>query len=152
VNRYDAFEKELQKAENGQYKNLEFISIPLISTSKNAEHAARYAFGGKGTLQDNKRTTGTIVGRLFVYLFTAQELVDQKAINIQDLQNQGQVKIKARIINEAEVAFTGSIPGKNLVAQHDAQINEDPGTLGDRAKKTAANQAQNQGGLREWES
>ncbi|WP_445628097.1 eCIS core domain-containing protein [Nostoc sp. DSM 114167] len=152
VNRYDAFEKELQKAENGQYKNLEFISIPLISTSKNAEHAARYAFGEKGTLKENQRTTGNVVGRIFVYLFTAQELIDQKAINIQDLQNQGKVKIKTRILNEAEVAFTGSIPGDNLVAQDDAQMSESPQRLGARANQTARQKAQSQGGLREWES
>lgn len=79
VNRYSQFEEELKKAKNGQYKDLEFTSIPLISTSKNAQHAARYAFGEKGTLEQNKRTTEKIVGRILVYLFTAKELVDQKA-------------------------------------------------------------------------
>jgi hypothetical protein len=152
VNRYDAFEKELQKAENGQYKNLELISIPLLSTSKMAEHAAKYAFGQKGTLKENKRITGDIIGRLFIYLFTAKELVDQGAINIQDLQNQHKVKIRFRVLKEAEVAFTGSIPGENLVAQHDAQLSEGPEKLGAKAKETAKKQAESQGGLREWES
>ncbi|MBN3889245.1 MAG: DUF4157 domain-containing protein [Nostoc sp. JL31] len=152
VNRQKIFEAELKKAEKGQYKDLEFISTPIISTSKNAEHAARYAFGEKGTLKENQRTTGDIVGRLFIYLFTAKELVDQKAINIQDLQNQGKVKIKTRILNEAEVAFTGSVPGENLVAQDDAQMSEGPQRLGARANQTARQKAQSQGGLREWES
>ncbi|MEH2281901.1 MAG: DUF4157 domain-containing protein [Nostoc sp.] len=152
VNRQKIFEAELKKAEKGQYKDLEFISTPIISTSKNAEHAARYAFGEKGTLKENQRTMGDIVGRLFIYLFTAKELVDQKAINIQDLQNQGKVKIKTRILNEAEVAFTGSIPGENLVAQDDAQMTEGPQRLGARANQTARQKAQSQGGLREWES
>ncbi|PHM08982.1 phage tail protein [Nostoc sp. 'Peltigera malacea cyanobiont' DB3992] len=152
VNRQKIFEAELKKAEKGQYKDLEFISTPIISTSKNAEHAAKYAFGEKGTLKENQRTTGDIVGRLFIYLFTAKELVDQKAINIQDLQNQGKVKIKTRILNEAEVAFTGSIPGENLVAQDDAQMSEGPQRLGARANQTARQKAQSQGGLREWES
>lgn len=79
-------------------------------------------------------------------------MVDQKAVNIQDLQNQGKVKIKTRILNEAEVAFTGSIPGDNLVAQHDAQIGESPERLAAIAKQTAQQKAQNKGGLREWES
>ncbi|RCJ36099.1 hypothetical protein A6769_17470 [Nostoc punctiforme NIES-2108] len=152
VNRQKIFEAELKKAEKGQYKDLEFISTPIISTSKNAEHAARYAFGEKGTLKENQRTTGDIVGRLFIYLFTAKELVDQKAINIQDLQNQGKVNIKTRILNEAEVAFTGSVPGENLVAQDDAQMSEGPQRLGARANQTARQKAQSQGGLREWES
>ncbi|MHC5743146.1 MAG: eCIS core domain-containing protein [Nostoc sp.] len=152
VNRQKIFEAELKKAEKGQYKDLEFISTPIISTSKNAEHAARYAFGEKGTLKENQRTTGDIVGRLFIYLFTAKELVDQKAINIQDLQNQGKVKIKTRILNEAEVAFTGSVPGENLVAQDDAQMSKGPQRLGARANQTARQKAQSQGGLREWES
>lgn len=85
-------------------------------------------------------------------MFTAQQLLDQKAINIQDLQNQGKVKIKARILNEAEVAFTGSIPGENLVAQHDALNPANPANLANNARKTATQKAQHQGGLREWES
>jgi hypothetical protein len=152
VNRYSKFEEELQKAERGQYSGLEFISIPLISTSKNPEHAARYALGEKGTLKDNQRSTGKALGRLFVYLFTAKQLVDQGAINIQYLQNQGKVRIKTRILNEAEVAFTGSIPGENLVTQHDAKPGDSAKGLGATAEQTAQQKAQSQGGLREWES
>jgi hypothetical protein len=151
VNRYTAFEAELQKANNGQYSSLEFIKIPFISTSKKAAHAASYALGEKGTLTKYQRTIGT-VGRLFVYLFTAKQLVEQGAINIQDLQNKGKVKIKARTLKEGEVAFVGSIPGENQVAQHDATVGDSPAGLGNIAENTAQQQAQNQGGLREWES
>src|SRR5919202_2269428 len=152
LNRYGQFEAELKKAQNGQYNSLEFISIPFISTSKKGAHAASYALGEKGTLKDNQRTTGTVVGRLFVYLFTAKELVEQGAVDIQELQKSGNVKIKARILKEGEVTFTGSIPGENLIAQHDAKPGDSAQGLGATVEQTAQQIAQNQGGLREWES
>jgi hypothetical protein len=152
VNRYDEFEAELKKAQTGQYSSLEFISIPFISTSKKGAHAASYALGEKGTLKDNQRTTGTVVGRLFLYLFTAKELVEQGAVDIQELQTSGKVKIRARILKEGEVTFTGSIPGENLIAQHDAKPGDSAQGLGATVEQTAQQIAQNQGGLREWES
>ncbi len=131
---------------------MEFISIPFISTSKKGAHAASYALGEKGTLKDNQRTTGTVVGRLFLYLFTAKELVEQGAVDIQELQTSGKVKIRARILKEGEVTFTGSIPGENLIAQHDAKPGDSAQGLGATVEQTAQQIAQNQGGLREWES
>ncbi|HAA33328.1 MAG TPA: hypothetical protein DCE56_43425, partial [Cyanobacteria bacterium UBA8553] len=121
VNRYDAFCAELQNLQSGKYKDLNFTQIPFISTSKKAVHAAKYALGTKGTSKGDQRTTGEIVGRLFVYLFSAKELAAQEAANIQKLHDEEKVKIGSRILKEGEVTFTGSIPGENLVAQHDAQ-------------------------------
>ncbi|MGC9506092.1 eCIS core domain-containing protein [Baaleninema sp.] len=152
VNRYDRFREELRKAQSGQYSGLNLVDIPFISTSKNPNHAARYALGQKGTQQENRNPQGSIIGRMFIYLFSAMELVESGAIDVQDLHKSGKIKVKYRIFKEGEVAFTGSIPGKNLVAQEDARLEHSASSLGNSAKQKAQQIATNKGGLKEWQS
>ncbi|MEJ7729522.1 MAG: hypothetical protein WKG00_09920 [Polyangiaceae bacterium] len=57
--------------------------------------------------------------------------------------------MKARIIEEGETAFTGSIPGENLVAQHDAKAGGSASGLATLAENSA--KAKAGGGLEQWE-
>jgi len=59
------------------------------------------------------------------------------------LATKEKVKIKPRIIKEGKVAFTGSIPGENLVAQPDARLSDNAKGLGNIAEEIAKNKAQN---------
>jgi hypothetical protein len=149
VNTYNAFDKEL--APGGPVGNFSYHSIPFISTSKKAIHAAAYAIGDKFLDAKEIRTEG-IVGRLMVYLFSVKQLREQDALDIAALNNEGKIKVKARIISEGEVTFTGSIPGENLVAQEDATANDSAAELADRGARVAAQKAQADGGLKEWSS
>ncbi len=148
VNTYEAFEKEMANPGTGSGKDMGFTTIPFMSTSKKAEHSARYALGDKFIADSEKRASGT-VGRVFVYVFSLDDLAKQDPANVQELQDGGKVKIKARIINEGEVTFTGYIPGENRVAQVDALAGESEGGVADKARAAAASNAG--GGLREWD-
>jgi len=149
VNTYDAFKKELKPG--GPVGGLGFHSIPFISTSKSAIHAARYAIGDKFIKPEEIRSEG-VVGRLLVYVFSVKELKDQGAIDVQAADKSGQIKVKARIFNEGEVAFTGSIPGENLVGQEDASEDDSAPELADRGQRLATQKAAAQGGLKQWPS
>jgi len=147
VNTYEAFEKELKSPDLG--KSSEFTSIPFISTSKHAAHAARYAKGEKFVSNKEKRALG-IVGRVFVYLFSLRDLKHQDPANVQQLAGTNSIKVKARIIHEGEIAFTGSIPGDNLVSQHDAGADQSAEDVAKSAEQSASSKAQSQGGIKEW--
>jgi hypothetical protein len=149
INEYDRFREEITGVTVGHYNNLSFHEIPFISTSKKAIHAAMYAKGEKFIEPGEKRTTG-IVGRIFVYLFSMKELKKQGAVDVASLQREGKIKIDPRILHEGEVAFTGSIPGENLVAQHDAHALASPKGLAELAERTAKEKAQEKGGLLRW--
>jgi hypothetical protein len=86
-----------------------------------------------------------------VYLFSLKDLKAQDPANVQALNAAGKVKIGPRIIHEGEVTFTGSIPGENLVAQHDASAGQSEATLANTAKGSARSQAAAQGGLKDWD-
>ncbi|MER5846896.1 hypothetical protein ABT126_07460, partial [Streptomyces sp. NPDC002012] len=145
VNSYNKFEQEMKDPTRGS-----FIDIPFISTSKNPLHSSRYAKGEKFIDESEKRTSGT-VGRVFVYLFSLADIQKQDPANISQLANPPKkIKLKARLIHEAEVTFNGIIPGENLAAQHDAKAEESPEQLAKNAAGSAQSLASSQGGLREW--
>ncbi|MER7050166.1 hypothetical protein ABT391_35630 [Streptomyces jumonjinensis] len=144
INSYKAFAKEVKNPKIGGT----FMDIPFISTSKNSHHSARYAKGEKFTEAHEKRTSG-VVGRLYVYLFSVQDIQKQDPANIAQIAGT-KIKLRARLISEGEVTFSGSIPGGNLVSQHDATATESSDQLGDKAKQDARNRAEAQGGLKEW--
>ncbi|MFI1028603.1 hypothetical protein [Streptomyces sp. NPDC020951] len=147
VNSYSAFEKEIK---NPKLVRSEFVDIPFISTSKNATHSARYAMGEKFTKEEERRTSG-VIGRVFVYLFDAASIQQQNPANIAQLAG-GKILLKARLIHEAEVTFTGSIPGENLIAQHDATAGDTSASLAQQAKSTAESTATARGSkLKEWD-
>ena len=151
VNTYDAFTQELKNPDFDKIAGgggLGFTTIPFISTTKKPAHAAAYAKGEKFIEEAEKRKTG-IVGRVFVYLFSLMDLKAQDPANVEKL-NDGKIKVKARIIQEGEIAFTGSIPGENLVSQHDASATQATAAVADTAKKSAESLASGKGGLKDW--
>ncbi|AKJ02884.1 hypothetical protein ATI61_11373 [Archangium gephyra] len=150
VNKYGEFGKELKKKDLSAYKDLSFSTVPFISTSKKALHAARYAVGAKLNKAIPRRTSG-IVGRVFVYLFGKQELQNLGALEIKKLQTSKQVKIHPHIIHEGEVTFTGSVPGQNMVGQVDAQAGQSESTVAKSAEGVAKSNAAGKE-LGEWES
>ena len=128
----------------------DFTAVPFISTTKKAAHAAAYAIGKKFTTEAETRKSG-VVGRAMVYLFSLKQLADQDPANVQKLHEHGKIKVKARIINEGEVAFAGAIPGENLVAEHDAPAGITEAELARRLRATATQKAKAEGGLKSWD-
>jgi hypothetical protein len=146
VNTYAKFAEEVRNPASNSGK---FLDIPFISTSKKAIHSARYAKGEKFVADAEKRTKG-IVGRLFVYLFSVRDIQAQNPANIAELSAGKKIKLKARLIHEGEVTFSGSIPGKNLASQHDATGLQSSDQVAATGEQSARNKAAPQGGLREW--
>jgi hypothetical protein len=100
--------------------------------------------------EEEQRTTG-IVGRAMVYLFSLKQLADQDPANVQKLEEEGKVKIKARIIEEGEMTFAGVIPGENLVDEHNAPAGIVPDELARRMRASAVEKAKAAGGLKSWD-
>ena len=148
VNTYESFEKEM-KNPPAAMSGLSFTSIPFISTSKRAAHAAAYAMGEKFIEDSEKRKAGT-VGRIFVYLFDVAQLIEQNPADVQQLGD-GTLAIHPHIIHEAEITFTGSIPGENLVGQHDGLFGQKSDLLAKLAEQTAMSIAGKGGGLKKWD-
>ncbi|MFI9460366.1 hypothetical protein [Streptomyces xiamenensis] len=144
VNSYKKFSEEVKNPRRAG----KFVDIPFISTSKKSLHSARYAKGDK-FIDDNERRIDGIVGRMFVYLFSAADIKRQDPANIEQLAN-GKIKLRARLIHEGEVTFSGHIPGENLVAQHDATSEEAAEALAEKAEQDARSRANAEGGLKEW--
>ncbi|MBW4659719.1 MAG: DUF4157 domain-containing protein [Drouetiella hepatica Uher 2000/2452] len=119
INTYGKFKKELKEKKEKPYKGLSFSAIPFISTSWRAKHPIKYALGASlnKELQPRRRQVG-VAGRVSVYLFSGKELQEQNAANVRGLQEKEKISINHRKLHQDEVAFTGGIPGKNLVKQH----------------------------------
>jgi hypothetical protein len=145
INRYQGFVDDAAAGKAGG-----FSAVPFISTTKKAAHAAAYALGQKFLKEAEIRRSGT-VGRAMVYLFSLKQLADQNPANVQKLKDEGKIKVKARIINEGEVTFTGVIPGENLVDEHDAPAGITQAELARRLQASAAEKAKAEGGLRLWD-
>ncbi|MFM7364288.1 MAG: hypothetical protein ACKO11_07280, partial [Cuspidothrix sp.] len=150
VNDKKQFLQELSNLKNGRYTGLKFTKIPFISTSKVAQEAAKYAFG-KAQDQKDVREEG-VVGRIFIYLFSIKEEVKQGTLNIEKLHKENKISRREWNKGEAEVTFTGSIPGENLVGYHNADISQTPEVLGSQAEQTAKDKAANMGGLYQWDT
>ncbi len=150
VNNKKQFLEELNKLEGGRYTGLKFTQIPFISTSKVATEAAKYAFG-KAQDEKDVRKEGS-VGRIFIYVFSIEEQRKQGALNIEQLHKAKKISRSDWLINESEVTFTGSIPGKNLVGYHEAHSSQTPEELGAQAEQTAKDKAKTMGGLYKWDA
>ncbi|GGZ33464.1 hypothetical protein GCM10010387_29520 [Streptomyces inusitatus] len=144
INSYNKFSQEVKNPKIGG----KLMDVPFISTSKKAIHSARYAKGEKFAEAHEKRSDG-IVGRLFVYLFSAADIQKQDPANISQLAG-NKIKLRARLIHEGEATFSGVVPGKNLVAQHDATAAETVQQLAEKGEQDARGKAEPQGGLKEW--
>ncbi|MFC5155012.1 HPC2 multi-domain protein [Streptomyces amakusaensis] len=144
INSYNKFSQEVKNPKIGG----KLMDVPFISTSKKAIHSARYAKGEKFAEAHEKRSDG-IVGRLFVYLFSVADIQKQDPANISQLAG-NKIKLRARLIHEGEATFSGVIPGKNLVAQHDATAAETVQQLAEKGEQDARGKAEPQGGLKEW--
>jgi hypothetical protein len=150
VNTKKKFAAELESlAGRPDFAKLEFTVTPFISTSKNAPHAAAYAVGEKGTDPGDRRTSG-VVGRLYAYLFTVDQLAGEQAIDVRDLANDRKVSIKIRHLAEEEVTFVGSIPSENLADQVDANAGDSSRKVADSAVK--AGKAKATSGWLDWET
>jgi hypothetical protein len=145
INSYEKFAKEASEGKAG-----DFSASPFISTTKKPAHAAAYAIRGKFMKEEERRTSG-VVGRAMVYLFSLKQLAEQDPANVEKLNEQGKIKVKARIIQEGEVTFSGVIPGENLVAEHDAPAGITDEELGRRLRATATEKAKAHGGLKSWD-
>ena len=145
INSYEAFHEDAAAGKAGG-----FSTSPFISTSKNPVHAARYALTGKFLKEHEIRKTGT-VGRAFVYLFSLKRLADQDPANVKQLRDQGKILLRARLVHEGEVTFSGAVPGENLVSEHDAEAGVTAEELGGQMQKSAADKASAEGGLKSWD-
>jgi hypothetical protein len=135
------------------YSGLQFFRMPFISSTKVANHAARYALGQKideADRADLLRTVG-VVGRVFVYVFTVDQLYAQGAVNIAAVHGANKINVHPHIFHEAEVTFTGSIPGENLVQQTNVQANESKNAVATRAEGLARPAQEAAGGVLNWD-
>jgi hypothetical protein len=145
INSYDDFKEEANAGKAGG-----FAASPFISTSKDPAHAAQYAISGK-FLPDEKVRKAGIVGRAAVYLFSLKKLAEQDPANVKKLDVEGKINVRARVIDEGEVTFSGSIPGENLVSEHDAPAGISKVELARRMRASAQDKAKAEGGLKSWD-
>lgn len=155
VNSYRKFNEEIARIHlpNSGYAGLEFFRMPFISTTKKATHAARYSLGEKISLSDRAvllRTTG-VVGRVFVYVFSVDELYAQGAVNISVARAAQQIDVHPHIFHEAEVSFSGSVPGANLVDQTNVAYDDSEPKVAGRAEKLASVAQTARGGVLKWD-
>ena len=106
---------------------------PYYATSDLPFHALRYAYGQKPDknlkpwrLRPRFQTDGVTKrcypGKIFVYLFTAEELEKHKPNHVIDMHWQGLVDIGSRIIPERETTFAGGILHGCAFLEEDAKI------------------------------
>ncbi|MCB9301682.1 MAG: DUF4157 domain-containing protein [Lewinellaceae bacterium] len=142
------FKEELRKAEDGIYRGLTFVEIPFISTSKDPLVASQYAMGLKEAIRPpRQRRTERTVGRIFIYIFTTEELQKQGAIDVVAWQKNGKLVFTTHRYQEQEVTFTGNIPGENRVGQIDVEGGQSEKMNGQRAEQLAKTQGIKHGGL-----
>ena len=155
INARTELQDELKNKRAKQLAGFKFTDIPFISTTKRADRAAEYALGtvkatpGAGM----PATTGRIAGKVFVYLFDGQDLVELQAADIRFLASQGKVLPHARYSKaDREVTFTGSIPPKNRVGEVQVRDTDNVGGVAGTAKGIAESKAGRRGGLLTWEN
>ena len=94
INRRRKFQKELKEQRPKQLANFTFTDIPFISTTKKAPRAAQYAMDtvvATDASASLPNTTGKVVGKVFVYLFSGTDLTALKAADILFLSNAGTI-------------------------------------------------------------
>jgi len=147
INNQKEFEKNLAKAEGGDFGARPFVTVPFISTSKSATQAAKYA-KGKVQPEADVRTAGT-VGRMYVYVAPLERMRAIGAVDVVE-SHPNEIYICEWRFGEQEVTYMGSIPGDFLVAQDLVQAGEDDGTVAGRAETLAAQHAAPHGGLKDY--
>jgi hypothetical protein len=155
INRRTEFQKELREQRVTQLTNLTFTDIPFISTTKSPQRTAQYAMGivvaTKLPAASLPNTTGKVVGKVFVYLFSGADLSALQAADIRFLSESGAIAAHARYSrSDSEVTFTGSIPPENRVGELLVRDNDSVGVAATRARQTATASAASRGGLLPW--
>lgn len=153
VNSRKAMITEMEERELNVYRTFTFSQIPFISTTKNPDRAATYAKGDvvAGTDKAKLGKRNYVVGKVFVYLFSTQDLVALQAADIRYLADQGAISPHARYSKaDQEITFTGSIPQEHRVDEILVKKNDSVATAAERARSSAVSKASSKGGLQEW--
>ena len=147
INNQKEFEKQLQKAEEGDFAGLHFVKIPFISTSKSPSEAAKYA---KGKVQEEAdvRTEGT-VGRIYVYVAPLKQMQEQGAVDVVESHRHA-IYICEWRFGEKEVSFMGQIPPQFLRGDTLVQADQSAEAAGQEAQKIAEAEGAKFGGLKEY--
>jgi DNA-binding transcriptional MerR regulator len=153
INRRSVFQEELKERRIKQMSGFTFTDIPFISTTKNPVRAAQYAKGVvKATTKlpqaDLPGTNGKVVGKVFIYLFDGNDLVQLQAADIRSLASQGAIAPHVRYSKaDSEVAFTGSIPSENRVGDILVKDEDSVASIAAKARRIAGSRASSRGGL-----
>jgi hypothetical protein len=155
INKRTVFQEELTERRITQLSDFTFTAVPFISTTKRPERAAKYAIGtvkATGVAPSAlPNTKGKVVGKVFVYLFKGNDLVQLKAADIRYIISQGQIAGHARYSKaDKEITFTGSIPPANRIGEVMARDSDSIGKVAAEAREKAKSQASSQGGLLPW--
>lgn len=155
VNRRTKFQEELRSGRVRQLAGFLFTDIPFISTTKNPARAAEYAKGSVVATNVSAAalpaTSGKVVGKVFVYLFSGTDLVALRAADIRFTGSQGAIAPNARYSKaDSEVTFPGAIPAANRVGEILVRDTDSISAVARRAQQIAATQAAAQGGLIAW--
>lgn len=120
INTYGKFSTEIKMTTNvpALYRDLGFHLTPFVSFSFNPVHSIRYVLGIKTPAEQSaqRRREGHL-GELYVYLIPLVPDNIQRLNNILQLASQGDLSIKARILNEAEVTVLGGMSSASLVGR-----------------------------------
>jgi hypothetical protein len=155
INRRTAFQNELKSRRVTQLSGFSFTDIPFISTTKNPQRAAQYA---KGSVVATPipaaalpNTSNKVVGKVFVYLFDGNDLVQLRAADIVYLGAQGAIAPHVRYSKaDAEVTFSGSIPAANRTGEILVREPDSVGGVASRARQMATSRASGRKGLLPW--
>ena len=153
INSRTAFQNELGVGRLTRLSGFAFSEIPFISTTKSPERASRYALGTVVATKTRRwrHVRGKVAGKVFVYLFNGNDLVQLRAADIQYIASQGGIAPHARYAKaDREVTFIGSIPQENRVGEVIARSGESSGAVAQRARGVASAKARPLGGLIPW--
>lgn len=120
INSYGNFSTEIRQTNNipALYQGLDFQQTPFVSFSFNPVHSIRYVLGIKTPEeQAHQRRRQGLMGELYVYLIPLTPANVERLNNILHLSAQQLIKIKTRILNEAEVNVLGGMSSSHLVGR-----------------------------------
>jgi hypothetical protein len=155
VNGREKFIDELQTRRIAQLSGFTFTHIPFISTTKDPARAVKYAtatvVAGKGDAPSPPLPAGTVLGKVFVYLFRANDLASLQHVDIRAAAATKDLGPKYRFsVADKEVTFSGGIPAENRVGEILAVAPASPGGVAGQARSIALGSASGMGGLLPW--
>lgn len=120
INAYGAFSTEIKQTTDtpALYQGLDFRQTPFVSFSFNPIHSIRYVLGIKTPEEqsEQRRRRGDL-GELYIYLIPLVPANILRLNNVLLLSAQGDLAIKPRILNEAEVNVLGGMSSTCLVGR-----------------------------------